>query len=792
MKPAGPDLRLVPAALGAWGASLVGVLAGWAPALVLAGLAALGVVVAAGAWRRGGRHWWVGAVFAAGAVTAAVAVVTAAQSHHVATHPLRAAAADGAAATVRVRLTDDPRPLRRPGYAAQAAGADRVVLKAAVRQASVAGQTWRVGGRVLLLAPVDGWHALLPGQQVTAQGVLTPANGGDLTVAVLQVRGSPAEVSPPPWWQHLAGLVRTGLRDASGVLPQGPAGLLPSLVVGDTSGLPPEVTEEFRTAGLSHLTAVSGANIAIICGAMLLLLRSLRVGPRTGAVLAAVALVAFVIVARPSPSVLRAAVMGAVTLLALFLGRTRSALPALAAAVLVLLLADPELGVAPGFALSVLATGALVLLAPRWAAWLHERRWPVGAAEAVAVPVAAHVVTAPVVAAISGQVSLVAVVANLVAAPAVAPATVLGALAALLAPVSDSGAEFVVRLAGPCVGWLVAVGHHAAAVPGAAIGWPAGWAGGLLLVVVTVAVLVLLRLPRLRSLAAAVTVGVLLVLVPARLVTPGWPASGWAMVACDVGQGDAGVLATADPARAVVVDTGPDPGPVRACLDRLGIRQVPLVVLSHLHADHIGGLVAVLDGRSVGAVAVGPLDQPSWAFDQVRRLTSAARVPLVRLGLGQRLSWPGLTVEVLGPRRSPGPVVDQDDGTSVNDASLVLRAHTGAGRVLLTGDVELAAQSDLLGAGVDLQADILKVPHHGSRYCSPEFLAAVRPRVALVSVGAGNRYQHPSSEVVATLADAGAMVLRTDQRGDVAVTAGRSGLAVVARGDPLPPPGGRS
>jgi len=790
-----PDLRLVPAALGAWASSLVGLRIGWEAALVLAGLATL-TVAATWSFRRGvGRRAWLvraaGAIVAAGAATVAVALVTAAHAHHADTHPLRAAAAAGAAATVRVELADDPRPLRRPGYAGQDAGADRVAVAATVRHATVAGATWRVGGRLLLLAPVDGWTGLLPGQRMTVDGLLAPPINGDLTVAVLQVRGPPRDIGPPPWWQDAAGAVRVGLRDASAVLPDGPAGLLPSLVVGDTSGLPTTVTDEFRTAGLSHLTAVSGTNVAIVCGAVLLLLRSVRVGPRASAVLAGVALVAFVIVARPSPSVLRAAVMGAVTLLALLIGRGRSAMPALAVAVLGLLLLDPELGIAPGFALSVLATGALVLLAPRWAGFLRDRGWPAGVAEAVAVPVAAHVVTAPVVAAIFGQISLVAVVANLLAAPAVAPATVLGALAAVLGTVNDSAAEFVVLLAGPFVGWLVTVGHHAAAVPGASVRWPAGVAGGLVLAAATVMALLLLRLRRLRTLVAAAAAGALLVLVPTRVAPPGWPATGWAVVACDVGQGDALALATAEPGRAVVVDAGPDPGPVRGCLDRLGVRRVPLVVLSHLHADHIGGLAAVLDGRAVGAVAIGPLREPGWALDQVRRLTADAGVPLVSLGAGQHLRWPGLAVEVLGPRRPPGPQGDGDDGTPINDGSLVLRAHTTAGKVLLTGDIELAAQTDLLGSGVDLRADILKVPHHGSRYSSPEFLAAVRPRVALVSVGAGNRYRHPSHDVLAVLGEAGATVVRTDERGDVAVTGEAAALAVVTRGDPRPPPGKR-
>jgi competence protein ComEC len=405
------------------------------------------------------------------------------------------------------------------------------------------------------------------------------------------------------------------------------------------------------------------------------------------------------------------------------------------------------------------------------------------------VATAAHLVTAPVIAALSGKVSMVAVVANMLAEPAVIPATVLGVVAAALAPFHQGAAELVARLAGPAVSWLIAVARHAAALPSAEVGWPGGVGGGLLLAVVTVTVLVLLRLRRLRVLVASALVGAVLVLLPVRVIAPPWPVTGWVAVACDVGQGDALVLATSEPGRVVLVDTGPEPALISACLLRLGVRQVPLVVLTHLHADHIGGLAAVLADRAVGAVATGPLRQPDWAMDQVRRQTDAAHVPLVDLGSGQRLEWPGLALDVLGPlrtRQASGRVAPS--GTFVNDASLVLRASTAAGRMLLAGDVELAGQADLLASGADLRADVLKVPHHGSRYSLPQFLATVRPRIGVISVGAGNSYGHPSPLLLDTLVHQGTLVVRTDQAGDVAVTPAAGGPAVVRRGDPRAPP----
>ncbi|MBA2770024.1 MAG: ComEC/Rec2 family competence protein, partial [Sporichthyaceae bacterium] len=575
--------------------------------------------------------------------------------------------------------------------------------------------------------------------------------------------------------QRVAGALRAGLRRASGGLPTAQRGLLPGLVIGDTSRVPSTLADDFRTAGLTHLTAVSGANLAIVTGFVLLLGRNVGVRGRALPLLAAVAMVGFVVLARPQPSVVRAAAMGAVALSALASGRRRRSLAALGVTVVVLLLLDPWLSRSYGFVLSVLATGALVLLAPRWARAWQERGLPAPLAQALAVPLAAQLVCAPVVAMLSGQVSLVAVPANLLVAPVIAPATVLGVMATVASSVHQPTATALAWLAGAFVWWVVVVARWAAGLPWAATAWPASLSGALLLTMVTAAAVLLVRhLARRPAQAGAVAV-VLVVAVAVPVSRPGWPPRDWAMAACDVGQGDALVLAAGDH-RAVVVDAGPDPALVDRCLDGLGVTEVVAVVLTHLHADHVEGLPGVLRRRVVGEVQVGLYDEPSEELDRVRGWTAAAGVPLTRAAVGDRARTGPVSWEVVWPDR----VIRA--GSLPNNASTVLLVRAGAVRVLLTGDVEPEAQRALVASGRLQPVDVLKVAHHGSRYQAPELLSHVRPQIALVSVGQDNDYGHPAKATLSALRTTGALLGRTDRDGTLVVAGHGRSLRLVTAG----------
>jgi ComEC/Rec2-related protein len=763
------DLRLAIGAAAGWLATYC-CLSGSADTALIAGLASAGaglLILVAGRTLRSGA--------ALALLLFCVALVLLPLAGRIAqarASPLAALARAHASVTATLTITADPVVLAAKGVA----GAPRVAVETSADSVLVHGRSVTADGTVLVLADAAPWRDLLPGQQVRLDGQLQPElDGGSLSVTLF-ARTAPERLGRPPWWQRAAGKIRSSLRSAASVLPDQERGLLPGLVDGDTAALDPVLAERFKFAGLTHLVAVSGTNCSIIVGAVLLALRRLRARPWVSAVAGGLVLLMFVVVARPSPSVLRAALMAGIALVSLASGRPRAALPALAAAVLALLLWDPTLAGSASFTMSALATGALLVIAPGWARALRARHVPLFVAESVAVAAAAHVVTAPVVAAISGRVSLVAVPANVLAEPVVAIITVLGFGAAVLAPLWLGGGVALAWLAGwPCR-WLVLDADYFGGLHGATIGWPGGAAGGLLLLA-TAAVVGLVALHTgVRRVLAAGAATALVIFIPVRSTVSGWPPGGWVFAACDVGQGDALLLA-AGPGAAVEIDAGPDPVAIDRCLRDFGIDRIPLLVLTHFHLDHVGGLPGVLRGRRVDRLLVGPLDAPAAGAAIVDHLATAHRLAVLTPPAGSRIDVGAVRMDVLGP-----PAAFHGTRSDPNNSSLVLRATVRGVRIMLPGDAEIEAQQELVRSGVDLHADVLKVPHHGSAYSDPAFLAAVGASLAVVSVGLHNDYGHPSPVLLSELARLGVPLFRTDRDGDVAVTGSAAHLSAVVHG----------
>jgi competence protein ComEC len=637
------------------------------------------------------------------------------------------------------------------------------------------------------------WLKLLPSTRLRLKaGLIAPrrTGPGQDVAAVVRARadGRPPVVGTPSAAQRGAGLLRAGLREATADLPPDARGLLPGLVVGDTSRLTADLDAAFRATDMTHLLAVSGANLTILLAVLIgppgSAQRAERRGlaPRLGislrgtAVLGALLTVGFIVVCRPEASVVRAAACGLITVLAIATGRRRTLVPALAAAVLLLLLCDPWLALDVGFALSVLATGALLTVAPRWSAALRRRGVPGRLAEPLAAAAAAQAVCAPVAAMIAAHVSLIAVPCNVVAEFAVAPATVLGFAALAVAPVSMPAATALGWLASWPTRGIAAIARLGAGLPGAEIAWPGSLAGAALLALSTGAVVLLaarLRLLRRPWLCAACALLLLLAVIrPVPLVRPltGWPPPGWRLVACDVGQGDALALATGRNHSAVVIDTGPDPETVDRCLRGLGITSIPLLVLTHFHADHVDGLPGALKGRSVGAIETTTVDDPPGQAEFVRRTARRAGVSVTHAVTGERRHEGWLSWEVLWPLPAASRLREPTPGP--NDASVTLFLRTAGLSLLLPGDLEPDAQRQLLADRPHLPAvDVLKVAHHGSAYQDAGLLERVRPRIALISCGADNPYGHPSPRTLTALRAEGALVSRTDLNGALAVTA---------------------
>ena len=425
------DLRLAPLASAGWGAAWCGT-AGGVAAWTVAAVGA-GAVLAVGAARR--SAW----VLAVGLVIALLAAAGGLHDYRLSHGPIaRLAQADAVVEVVLeiradARLTGASGP--RPGYA---------TVPVRIRQVTGRGSTWRAWAPGLVVVSGEAaahWTRWPVGTRLVSPARLQTPDPGSGLAAVLRTRAGPTRVAGPNAPLRLVERVRDGLRTSVQARSPEPRALVPALVLGDTSGLTAELEADFQSTGLSHLTAVSGANLTLLLAFLLTAARWIGVRGWWLRLIGLGGVVVFVALCRTEPSVLRAAAMGLVALAALGAGGRRAGVRNLALAMLLLLMLDPFLSRSVGFALSVLASGGIIWWARPWAAILH-RRLPLIVAETITVPLSAHLVTLPVVAAISGQVSASGLIANAVAGPFVGPATVLGFAAAgssLISPVLAAG-----------------------------------------------------------------------------------------------------------------------------------------------------------------------------------------------------------------------------------------------------------------------------------------------------------------------------------------------------------------
>ena len=609
--------------------------------------------------------------------------------------------------------------------------------------------------RILIKSEIQ----ILPGQMIS--GVATVIKSKEARVAALFIVNSPIIVqTEPSSWAAGLGAIRQGLRENSGDDDAG--ALIPGMVLGDTSKQSAEFKDAMKRSGLTHLVAVSGANFAIVSTFVLWCMQFLIRRKNVRIIATAIALICFIALVRPSPSVLRAAAMAAVLLSAHLGKRGSDSLPALGFAMCAVVLGDPWQARDAGFALSVLATAGLLLLAPQIVEKLPTHKKLAGA---LAPPIAAIVFCSPILVSLSGYLSPMSIIANLLAAPVVAPITVLGFIAALVSPVAPWLTQFILFFISFPAGFITGVAHWIAAFPVLTIH------NGLIgfgVVALILAALFLFKKSWKKSTA------VLLIVIFTLGWLQRWPAGDWQVAQCDVGQGDSlAINLGAD--HAILIDVGPEPVAVDKCLKNLGIKEIPLLILSHFHADHVAGLLGVLKGRRVHQVWISNNLEPELQSRLVLNLLKKSQIVRVQKGLTAQVG--NIQLKVLWPEATTRTFeVLPGDGSAINNSSVAVIAQTTDWSLFSAGDLEPPAQHELINSVEPV--DIYKLSHHGSKYQDEGLMKALSAQIALISVGAKNPYDHPAKESIDSLTRLGTQVFRTDTDGAIAVTASAHHLRV--------------
>ena len=556
------------------------------------------------------------------------------------------------------------------------------------------------------------------------------------------------------------------------------AGVVRALLIADTHELPADVRDRYSRAGLVHVLSISGMHVGIISGAVLLTLRAARVAAPLARWLAVLITMLYIVAIGAPPPAMRSGVMFAASTSGWALQRRVSPWATLALGALIPLLLDPAVALDLGYQLSVAGFAALTA-ATIWTRRVFPRRLR-GLKRKIAadlvVSILATAVTAPLVAWTFGRISLIAPLTNIAAGPVVALMQPALFLALVLAPfgsiaqVAASGARPLVR----ALDWVATAGS---AVPGASVIAAPSLAVALLGGAAALSMIGAAASKRHAPICAAVAVVALAAMI-------WWPlvptrASGLEVHMIDVGQGDAVALRTPK-GRWIVVDAGGgrlsgDAGRRIAVpyIRRFG-GDVALFVMSHPHDDHVGGAAALITLLKPAEVRDAAFAGTSASYRAALVAARERGVPWGRVRPGDSLNVDGVEITWLAPDSAWTAGL-----TDPNLASAVLLVRFGRVRVLLTGDAEAPEEAWLLAHAAALHADVLKVAHHGSATSSRSpFLDAVSPTVALVSVGARNRYGHPSLAVLDTLALRHIEILRTDQRGTIVLRTNADGTAL--------------
>jgi competence protein ComEC len=545
--------------------------------------------------------------------------------------------------------------------------------------------------------------------------------------------------------------------------------LLPGLILGDTRNQSLALSQDMKNSGLTHLTAVSGGNIAILLLAIIWLCQKFRFTIKKQIVTGLVVLIIFALLVRTEPSVVRASLMGAISLLGLFTGTRRHGISALVTTICIALLVDPNLAVSWGFCLSVFATAGLLVFTRPFANKISELvpRIPESLSVLIAVALSAQISTAGLIAGFSGQITLWSIPANLLASPVIPFVTIMGYLSLVFSIFYTPFAYLFGYLAAIFANWIGFLAHYFASNETSIIHVPKGIIGFLLIsfIMALSAFLIFLvtktKIENKRTLVISIFLILIFSLILKTKDVENWPIRNWQFVMCDVGQGD-GLVLKDSTGKVLVVDVGPNGQLMNDCLKKLGVKTIDVLMLTHFHTDHVEGLELVKNRHKIQKVYLTWVEDPVYEVERTKQLLND--VLTFHIKSGEVISLGEMKIQCLWPTR-----IKMNLGSIPNNSSLVNLVTIKNASFLLTGDIEPPAQEAIQKLWKIPQVDVVKVPHHGSKFQDVNFPKWTRARLALISVGQENSYGHPAKLTLDLYRDSGMQVLSTDEVGSIAI-----------------------
>ena len=562
--------------------------------------------------------------------------------------------------------------------------------------------------------------------------------------------------------------LRNRFTDSTKFMNKESAGLLPGLILGDTRNQSKKLKSDMQISGLTHLTAVSGGNIAILLLAILWVSKKMHLKLRTLFIINLIFLIQFIFLVRAEPSVIRAGLMGLVTLLAVLRGTRRHGINALSIAICISLLLDPFLSNSWGFCLSVFATGGLLILtnpiinfAFSKFPYLNEKF-----IAAIAVALSAQISTLGLVVGFTGQISIWSVIANLLVAPVIPFITVLGYLALVIVNLNLEISSIINFISGFFTNWIIIIAHFFASQNLNQIQIQKGFISFLsvnLIMIIIYFYLIKSKTYFFLKICGSITLVsfMSLFIIGKFFKVSDWPISNAQFVMCDVGQGD-GLVVKDSKNNVIVVDVGPDGNLMTNCLKKLKVSKIDVLILTHFHIDHVNGLEEIYSNFPINHVYTTWVNEPEEESLQVQNILGKNRIKFLISGGSFKIG--DISIKCLWPMRKKMLIE-----SIANNSSVVVIASIGNASALLTGDVEPPAQKEIRTKWINPNVDLIKIPHHGSKFQDQLFPKWSGARLALISVGDKNTYGHPSKETIKLYENSGIKVIDSATSGSVSI-----------------------